>query len=97
MDESFLSGRNYQGQTNSSNDNYTKNLTRALQLQTGLFVLENSLTTYEDAKKFLEQAVVQGDAIQLSQVMREEACDALETRILTDDTLSNVTEQEMEN
>ena len=89
--------RFYQGQTNSSNDNYTKNLTRALQLETGLFVLENSLITYEDAKKFLEQAVVQGDAIQLSQVMREEACDALETRILTDDTLSNVTEQEMEN
>ena len=68
---------------------------RALKLQTGLFVQENSLITYEDAKKFLEQTVVQGDAIQLSQVMREEPCNALETRILTDDTLTNFTEQEI--
>ena len=65
LDESFSSGRNYQGHTNSSNDNYIKNLMRALQLQTGLLILENSLITYEDAKKFFEQAVVQGDAVAL--------------------------------
>ena len=76
---------------------YTKNLTRALQLQKGLFVLENSMITYENAKEFMEQATCQGDAIQLSQVMREEAIDALDTRILTDDTITKISANDQAN
>jgi hypothetical protein len=65
FEESFSTGRAYQSVTSSDNAVYTKNLTRALQLQKGLFVLENSMITYENAKEFMEQATCQGDAIQL--------------------------------
>ena len=66
-------------------------------MQKGLFILESALINFEQAKRFQEQAHCQGDAIQLSQVMREDAMDALDARILSDDTINHLTMAEQIN
>ena len=63
IEESFSSGRVYQGSTSADNAVYSKNLTRALQFQKELFILEDALINLEQAKKFQEQTHCQGDAI----------------------------------
>ena len=74
-----------------------KKLNRALQLQKPLFVIEDSQITPQAAKEFLEQANSQGDGIELNQVMREEAVDALDIRIMTDDTIKHLTPAQLAN
>ena len=74
-----------------------KKLIRALQLQKLLFVIEDSQITPQAAKEFLEQADGQGDGIELNQVMREEAVDASDTRIMTDDTIKHLSPAQLTN
>lgn len=74
-----------------------KKLNRALQLQKPLFVIEDSQITPQAAKEFLEQANSQGDGIELNQVMREEAVDALDIRIMTDDTIKHLSPAQLAN
>ena len=74
-----------------------KKLNRALQLQKPLFVIEDSQITPQAAKEFLEQANSQGDGIGLNQVMREEAMDALDNRIMTDDIIKHLLPAQLAN
>ena len=74
-----------------------KKLNRALQLQKPLFVIEDSQITPQAANEFLEQANSQGDGIELNQVMREEAVDALDIRIMTDDTIKHLSPAQLAN
>ena len=74
-----------------------KKLYRALQLQKLLVVIEDSQITPQAAKEFLEQANSQGDGIELNQVMREEAVDALDIRIMTDDTIKHLSPAQLAN
>ena len=74
-----------------------KKLDRALQLQKPLFIIEDSQITPQAAKEFLEQANSQGDGIELNQVMREEAVDALDIRITTDDTIKHLSPAQLAN
>ena len=66
-------------------------------MQKGSFILEDALIDFEQAMKLQEQAPCHGDAIQLSQVMREDAMDAWDACILSDDTLSNLSVAEQIN
>ena len=66
-------------------------------MQKPLFVIEDSQITPQAAKEFLEQANSQGDCIELNQVIREEAVDALDIRIMTDDTIKHLTPAQLAN
>ena len=74
-----------------------KKLNRALQLQKPLIVIEDSQVTPQAAKEFLEQANSQGNGIELNQVMREEAVDALDIQIMTDDTIKHLSPAQLAN
>ena len=102
MNASFLSNKytllynsaKMPGGTEQFNQN---KLNRALQLQKPLFVIEDSQITPQAAKEFLEQADSQGDGIEPNQVMREEAVDALDIRIMTDDTIKHLLPAQLAN
>ena len=66
-------------------------------MQKPLFVIEDSQITPQAAKEFLEQTNSQGDRIELNQVMREEAVDALDIRIMTDDTIKHLSAAQLAN
>lgn len=100
MNASFMSERTFppgNAGGNGGNTGYNKNLTRFLQLQKPLFVIEDSQITFQAAKDFLEQANSQGGGIALNKVMREEAMDALDIRIMTDDTIKHLTAAQVAN
>ena len=60
------------------------NMQRALQHQKPIFSLDFGIITVEAAQRFLQQANVMGNTLEIGQVMSEEAMDTFDLRIITD-------------
>ncbi len=75
--------------------NVFTNMQSALQHQKPIFSLDYGIITMEAAQRFLQQANVMGNTLDISQVMSEEAMETLEFRIATDPRQTLLTESEI--
>ena len=77
------------GETQNS---LASSITKALSFNKKLFVLQNTLISSDQAKRFLAQAVTMGDSIDIQQTMTEAAMDTLDMKIRCDPSVSQTVE-----